>query len=65
MDAITKCKGTDCGFRTSCYRYTAEDIGCGQKWLEKVPYENQSCISFAPQSVGKYFDLRREHKNEN
>ena len=61
IETIRKCKGTDCTFKTDCYRYMAEDIGHRQRWLEKVPFYFQSCSAFAPLRIKGYFDLRNKH----
>lgn len=37
MADITKCKGTDCPLKDSCYRYLAPS-GFAQHWFVDVPY---------------------------
>ena len=39
MPDISKCPGTDCPMRDSCYRYTAESNGLWQAYFTKAPVE--------------------------
>ena len=39
MADITKCIGTDCSLRETCYRFTATDNEFRQSYFVEVPYK--------------------------
>ena len=41
MPDISKCPGTDCPMRDSCYRYVAEPNGFWQAYFSKSPITTQ------------------------
>ena len=41
MPDISKCKGTDCPLKESCYRYTAIDSEYRQSYFMKAPYNKE------------------------
>lgn len=42
MSDISKCRGTNCPMKESCYRYTATD-GMMQSYFLHVPLKNNEC----------------------
>ena len=40
MTDISKCRGTDCPLKESCYRYTAKE-GMWQSYIFDVPYDKE------------------------
>jgi hypothetical protein len=40
MADITKCQGTDCGFKKTCYRFTANADPQWQSYFHKVPLKD-------------------------
>jgi len=41
MPDISKCEGTDCPLKESCYRYTAIDSEYLQSYFMKAPYNKE------------------------
>lgn len=37
------CHGTECPFKDTCYRYTAEDNPARQSWFTKPPIKDGKC----------------------
>jgi len=40
---ITMCRGTNCPYKESCYRYTAKPSEFIQSWFMKPPIEDGKC----------------------
>ena len=43
MADITKCQGTDCALKESCYRYLAPVTEWRQSWFSEFPFKNGKC----------------------
>jgi hypothetical protein len=43
MADITKCQGTDCDLKESCYRYLAPVTKWNQSWFYESPLKNGKC----------------------
>ncbi len=43
MSDISKCSGTNCPLKNSCYRYTASSNSHWQSYLTEVPYKDGKC----------------------
>ena len=43
MADITKCQGTDCALKESCYRYLAQVTEWRQSWFSEFPFKNGKC----------------------
>ena len=42
MADITKCKGTDCPLKETCYRFLAME-GLRQSYFKDVPFKDEKC----------------------
>jgi hypothetical protein len=42
MSDISKCKGTNCPLKETCYRFRAPSNDYWQAWFSEVPYNNES-----------------------
>ena len=43
MEDITKCVGTDCPLKESCYRYLAKTSDWNQSWFCECPLKDGKC----------------------
>ena len=41
MSDITKCEGTDCPLKETCYRYTASADDMWQSYFVEIPYDKE------------------------
>ena len=46
MAEISKCKGTDCPLKETCYRYTAEEDPYRQRYFIEIPYRRGKCEKY-------------------
>ena len=55
MADISKCKGTDCPIRDSCYRYKAESNPFRQSYIAITPYD------FKLESCEYYWEYEKDN----
>ena len=53
MVDITKCTGTDCPLKDSCYRFTAQG-STYQSYFMQVPYKDGKCEHYYPRDSDGY-----------
>ena len=60
---ITKCKGTDCSLKESCYRYTAKPDDY-QSWFTEPPIKDNKCDMYWGENAEYILEtVKRHNKN--
>jgi hypothetical protein len=64
MPDITKCKGTNCDKRTSCYRYMSDPYHFRQSYFSESPMNKDSSCNYYWEIKNKDNDRHTETKSE-